>query len=106
MNKDPFMGYEAETLLCLPPEFIPYKMPVDPSALGLAANEPARMYDVVFRLKYLRQPTEQLGNPLKAGHNLAPYGVDFKWWLVTSNGEADGLPLYQPTNFEQLFELN
>ena len=101
VNDDEFMGWPAETLLLLPPRFIPLEVPTFPSAVGANENlgQPAIFYDV--ELPMLRFDPEPGG--ATRGHNLAPH-TDGKWYKVADK-KTGTRGIFLTANFESIFDM-
>ncbi len=101
VNVAAWHGFPAQTLLFLPPEFIPRNMPVNPQQVGLPSFGPPRAWDVVLRFQYYDPPN---GSTTR-GHNLAYWPGDNLFYLAKSLlPPPAGNLLFQTTDFNSIFD--
>lgn len=77
----------------------PEQAPIPPQVMGLGILETPRTYSVELRYKF---------DP--KGHNKKPYDQDptaasgTQWYACTHNGQATGRPIYETTDYSEIFK--
>lgn len=107
VNDDLFMGWDTKTMLCFPPRFIPYTMPIPPHIINLFPTQVPRAWNVEFNLVYFAPEPLGTGGLLTTGPdgwNKAPDSAG-RWWPVEYEGNP-GRSLYGTADFGLLFAMN
>ncbi len=112
VNSDEFLDFDVGTLLALEPEIERYIAPYTAySDLG-PTGIPYFLCDVTIPLVFFDPPLGATG-PIISGHNNKPWYVapapggpppEVKYWYVTSDGSASGLPIYASAPFADAFK--
>lgn len=107
LNDDLFMGWDMETLLCFPPRFMPFTMPVPPHIINLLPTQVPRAWTVEFNLVYFA-PTPLgeggLTTLTSGGWNKAPDSTGI-WWPIAYEGNPTR-SLYDTSEFGLMFAMN
>lgn len=107
VNSTEFAGYPAGTLLCEAPEFKPVMYPVHPGyvmAKDFIWDVP-RMWDVTLVFVHFDPPYDAAGGFTSRGHNLCPAPVS-KFWYKAGTAGSTSYPLYDSTEFADIFKMN
>ena len=94
VNSKAIWGFEEETLLCLPPEFVPTVQPVDPALIIKGFNNinqnnifpSPRSWNVKFLFRYISANPPGPPEEKQHGHNAALWAGDMKWYLIQTGG--------------------
>lgn len=104
VNVADIWGFTAQTLLCNPPVFVPYTMPVPSHVLNLGPTTPPRSFNVQFNLVHFDPPTGT-GETTK-GWNLAPHPKTGEYFRVKFKGTMQTTRPYYTVDMAKLFEMN
>lgn len=104
VNSTAIWGNPAQTLLCLPPSIAPAEELADSTTIGMQAYQPPRVWNVNFKFKQWKQPANQLGAGVTAGHNVGFFPTDTLFYNI---GRVNGMvttPLFKPYDFNLFFQ--
>jgi hypothetical protein len=103
VNSAEFMGFEAGTLLCQPPEIIENPSPVASDTAADVEYDPLTNVNVRFHFDYFK-PEAGATSPVTQGHNLMAWRQNQKFYLATRDGTTDLAKAFlRYTEFKNMF---